>query len=340
MLRFIWSEPSPLYSGRGGSENYTIGHVRELQRRGIAAEIVTVGFGKEDGRQFLPDIPFHDVATTDDLANLDGTLIFAYTPHPIRTKEPSFSILHAPPTMKVKFPREYFMEAARHTTLLANSRFTQRIWGKFLGVAPEAFALVPPFADPCFGKARRLARKASKEIKVLYAGRLHIEKGIYTLLEALHHDILHTGYRFTITTAGNQTPDGKMLEDFVRHHPLITVIEARANPAKMAELFTQQDIVVMPSNHHFWQEAFGMLSVEAQHAGCRVVASNDGGLPETDCGSLTLFEPGNSYAMAQAIEAAAKAGPVPAAERAKAATHFTLAQSVDALLAALKGAPA
>lgn len=42
--------------------------------------------------------------------------------------------------------------------------------------------------------------------------------------------------------------------------------------------------VVMPSNSHYWHETFGIVSVEAQHAGCRVIASDDGGLPVTDCG--------------------------------------------------------
>ncbi len=92
----------------------------------------------------------------------------------------------------------------------------------------------------------------------------------------------------------------------------------------------------MPSNHYFWQEAFGMLSVEAQHAGCRVVASDTGGLPETDCGNLYLFEPGNSHALAAAIEKAAQAGSVTASLRKKAAKHFTVEQTVDSLLATIQ----
>lgn len=39
----------------------------------------------------------------------------------------------------------------------------------------------------------------------------------------------------------------------------------------MAELLSRNDILVVPS---VYAEPFGMLSVEAQHAGCRVVASN------------------------------------------------------------------
>ena len=51
-------------------------------------------------------------------------------------------------------------------------------------------------------------------------------------------------------------------------------------PTTMAALMAGHDIVVMPSNSQYWHETFGIVSIEAQHLGCRVVASDDGGLPE------------------------------------------------------------
>src|SRR5580698_6689690 len=50
LISFIWSPGNPLPAGTGGSENYTVGQVRELTRRGVAAQIVTVGLGATDGR--------------------------------------------------------------------------------------------------------------------------------------------------------------------------------------------------------------------------------------------------------------------------------------------------
>ena len=76
MLSFVWSDPLPIYSGRGGSENFTIGHVRELLERGIDARIITVGLGEKDGRQFFPDIPFYSVSAVKELEKLDDTLFF------------------------------------------------------------------------------------------------------------------------------------------------------------------------------------------------------------------------------------------------------------------------
>ena len=87
----------------------------------------------------------------------------------------------------------------------------------------------------------------------------------------------------------------------------------------MAELMVDYDIVVMPSNSQYWHETFGIVSIEAQHAGCRVVASDDGGLPETDCGAITLVVPDDAEALAQGIHTAIGLGPMSRSERSRAA---------------------
>ncbi len=103
-------------------------------------------------------------------------------------------------------------------------------------------------------------------------------------------------------------------------------------PATMAALMADHDVVVMPSNSQYWHETFGIVSIEAQHSGCRVVASDDGGLPETDCGGLVLVQPDNAEALAWGIREAVDSGPLPAAARQDAGMRFTVGQSVDTLL--------
>ena len=76
VISFVWELGLPLPAGTGGSENYTIGHVRELNRRGIRAQIVTVGAGLADGRDESPGIPFRSFRAVDDIAQLDGTVVF------------------------------------------------------------------------------------------------------------------------------------------------------------------------------------------------------------------------------------------------------------------------
>lgn len=332
MISFVWSHDIPIYSGRGGTESYTIGQIRELTSRGIPARIISIGLGKADGRQFFPDIEFLDLETPEQLATLDDTIVYITIPRTIKTKKPSFTILHCPPDT-VHFPADEFRRGAKYSTLIANSRFMRNLCSKQLDVPLDKIHVVYPFADPHFASVKRVKMNAGK-IRVLYAGRLIHEKGVYTLLEALHHDILMNGnYSFAVTNAGNQTIHGAVIEHILRRHPWVRVLAARHTPADMARLFARYDIVVVPSNHQFWHEGFGMVSVEAQHAGCRVVASGADGLLETNCGELMLFEPGNSYALAQTIQKAVKAGPISAAQRHQATKHFSRAESVDALLA-------
>jgi glycosyltransferase involved in cell wall biosynthesis len=135
-----------------------------------------------------------------------------------------------------------------------------------------------------------------------------------------------------VTAAGSERPQGRIIETLVDAHPGITVVPARRTPAGMAALMAEHDVVVMPSNGQYWHETFGIVSIEAQHAGCRVVASDDGGLPETDCGGVILVAPDNAEALAAGIVRAADAGPLSPGARTLAGRRFTVAQSVDALL--------
>jgi glycosyltransferase involved in cell wall biosynthesis len=195
---------------------------------------------------------------------------------------------------------------------------------------------VYPFAEPCFAAQDRPGRPAGKT-RVLFAGRLSPEKGVYTLLETLHIDIIEQDIdlTFTATTAGADKPQGKIIERLLGEHPGISVVTARKTPTTMAALMADHDIVVMPSNSQYWHETFGIVSIEAQHSGCWVIASDDGGLPETDCGGVVLVSPDNAEALAIGIRGAIDSGPVTLAGRRHAGTRFTVEQSVDALLAVL-----
>ncbi len=336
MISFVWSDPLPFYSGRGGTESLTIGHVRELGHRGIGAQILIYGLNKKDDRRYFPDVAFRNLKSLNELQSSDDTVVFLNIPHPIATKKRSFTFFHYP-AIEQHGRKSDYKHNLGDSVVIANSRFLRSFWADYLDVEETSINVVYPFADPAFSRVKR-TRSPKNITRVLYAGRLSTEKGIYTLLEALHHPIAayaspaEQGFVFNITTAGNQTIHGKVLEKVLRSHPWINVTHAKHTPQEMAQLFAEHEIVIMPSNSKYWHEGFGMISVEAQHAGCRVVATNDGGLPETNCGELILFEPGNSLALYQAIQKAAKLGPLTKLGREEAVKHFTLKESVDLLL--------
>lgn len=336
VISFVWSPGERLPAGTGGSENYTVGQVRELNRRGIDARVVTVGLGTADGREEFGDVPFFAVDGLDDLSRLDDTVVFVSEAPPVATMHPAYQILHVPPPLR----EERQMSVAvgtRDRTLIATSRYAAALWADFLDVNLDSVHVVHPFAEPVFAVHPRAGGPAGVT-RVLYAGRLTPEKGIYTLLAMMHTDLYDSEHSvsFTVTTAGSDKPQGAIIERMLRTHPGIDVVPARRTPQGMAALMSEHDVVVMPSNGQYWHETFGIVSIEAQHAGCRVVASDDGGLPETDCGALILIVPDDAEALAQGILAARLLGPVPDATRLRAGDDFTVADSVDDLLAVLR----
>lgn len=279
LISFIWSPGNRLPAGTGGSENYTVGQVRELRRRGIPAQVVTVGLGADDGRDEFTDIPFLSLPTLAEVGELDGTVVFVNEPHPVPTRHPAFLILHNPPPIREQ-QRAFAVEGTRDRALIATSRFAATLWSRYLDVDVATISVVYPFAEPCFAGQSRLGDRP-ETTRVLFAGRLSPEKGIYTLLETLHIDIIEQDVEltFTATTAGADKPQGKIIERLLGEHPGISVVTTRKTPGTMAALMAEHDIVVMPSNSQYWHETFGIVSIEAQHAGCRVIASDDGGLP-------------------------------------------------------------
>jgi len=332
MISFVWSSKYPFYSGTGGSENYTAGQIRELKRRGIEARIITLGHGKNDGREDFPDIDFHDIASKEELSDLDDTLVFITYPLAVKTKRPSYVILHCPPPKYMQDDDQFDPVGMKGKRVITTSRFALRLWAGYYAKTVTRTGVVYPFADDAFAAVQR-SSEPHKSLKILFAGRLTADKGIYTLLAALHMSAMRElDYTLTATTAGIKSESGRLIAKLLRAHPLVKLVPARRSPAQMARLMAEHDIVVMPSSNIFWQETFGMLSVEAQHAGCRVVASKTGGIPETDCGGLLTVKPDNPLALAEGLVRAAKLGPLTAAERDRVRRKFTIEQSVNALL--------
>jgi len=332
VIHFIWASKYPLIPGTGGSEVYTTGQMRELMSRGIDCDVITVNtYGKKDGRKFYPDLKFCDL-TGEDLADLDGTCIFVNLPPPIsKTKNQSYVILHGPPP-RLEEERAMHVAAVKGKKILVSSYAAAEAWGNYFGIMRSEISVVYPFADELFGK---LKRTKNKRPVIVYAGRLTPNKGIYLLLAAMH-DKRMVNYNFKIVAASKHTTDGKIIYKMLKVHPNIKLIEPLTHPKKMAELLVKCDVLVMPTSASLFMETFGMLSIEAQHAGCRVVASNCGGLPETQVGGLILIEPENPVALADGIVEAASMGHLTNQQRKKIEKFFTVKDSVDNLLKAIQ----
>ena len=196
-------------------------------------------------------------------------MVFVNEAHTVPTRHPAFLILHNPPPIRERY-RAFAVEGTRELTLIATSRYAAALWAVYLDVDVATISVVYPFAEPGFVAQPRPVHEAG-ETRVLFAGRLSPEKGIYTLLRRCTStsSSRDAGLTFTATTAGADKPQGKIIERLLGARPGISVVGSRRTPSAMAALMARHDIVVIPSNSQYWHQTYGIVSIEAQHAGCR-----------------------------------------------------------------------
>lgn len=335
MISFIWPPGESMIAGTGGSETYTAGHVRELLRRGIKAQVITVGARPAKLSQGFAGVPIVGFDSKQALAGLVGAVVFVnnYFDIPGRSSDDKVAVMLHNTIPNVLQEAAYEGLDVFGKTIIATSIYSAQQWALYLDTPSSHIKVVPPFADPIFGSVKRPEK--APHPRIIFAGRLSPDKGIYTLLEALHQQALvgrGAGWEVSIVAAGIHVEAGRTLARMLRGFPYAKVVPAQTTVIGMARLLAANDILVMPS---VYAEPFGMLSVEAQHVGCRVVASNVGGLSQTHCGLLTLVKPHSPEALVGGIEQAIALGAPTEAERESAKKFFTLKSSVDGLIHAL-----
>jgi len=135
---------------------------------------------------------------------------------------------------------------------------------------------------------------------LLFVGRLVSTKGVEIAIDALER--LHeTGDEISLRICGDG-PERKKLEARVEQNGLGGSVrfEGWVGMTELTQYYRSSKLLVLPSTY----ESFGITALEAIAGRCPVVASDTGGLPEAvgECG--LLVPPGDSGALADAIERA------------------------------------
>ena len=133
-------------------------------------------------------------------------------------------------------------------------------------------------------------KKKEKIKQIIFVGRLTKEKGIIELCEALHQFLPDNPDWSALFIAhhSNIASDDKspqVLEHLVKSYPTQTRHISRCSNLEVLEHFSESSVAVLPSK---WNEPFGLTVLEAMNAGCAIITSNRGGIPEIvgDCGIL------------------------------------------------------
>lgn len=138
----------------------------------------------------------------------------------------------------------------------------------------------------------RLARPAGAPFALGYAGRLVPEKGIASLVDAVHRLP-----EVELVVAG----DGP-LGAGLRSDPQVRFLGNLDRPA-MAEFWRSIDALAVPSlTTRKWAEQFGRVVVEAMANGVAVIGSSSGAIPEVIDDAGLVFPEGDAVALAGAVE--------------------------------------
>ncbi len=118
---------------------------------------------------------------------------------------------------------------------------------------------------------RTVDHKASRPLRVLYAGAVSLRKGVPYLIQAMQL----TGDAASLTVVGFVSPE---LRTWLTEQPVKFESHSYVPKEDLRKMFHAHDILVMPS----LGDSFGFVALEAMAAGLPVIVSSNCGVPVPD----------------------------------------------------------
>ena len=144
--------------------------------------------------------------------------------------------------------------------------------------------------------------------ELVFLGRLVSDKGCNLIIEALKilRDTKQIKPKFSIIGDG---PELNPLKELCLQYQMNEQVEflGSITGSILNEKLNEHQILIAPS---IWEEPFGKVAIEGLAAGCKVIVSQSGGLPEAVGKLGIIFERNNSLDLAEKIELALNA-PLP-----------------------------
>jgi glycosyltransferase involved in cell wall biosynthesis len=129
-------------------------------------------------------------------------------------------------------------------------------------------------------------QNAALENYMLTIGRLEPEKGFNLLLDA-YVDLYQQGVRTSLVIAGTGSAESQLIEQAkLSGIPVITnhhdqeipggniIFTGYVREKEKKSLFARSRFILFPTQPHLWEEAFGIVQLEAMAAGKTIIASN------------------------------------------------------------------
>lgn len=166
---------------------------------------------------------------------------------------------------------------------------------------PVAKALpvdTPITGNPYDAATFRVISGVKRGRAVIFVGRLVSDKGVHVLfaaLRCLRERPEYNGKEVRLTIVGAGPEEATLRAEAAG---LAVTFAGVLQGEALAEALSRHEVLVVPS---LWPEPFGIVALEGAACGCRVVGSDQGGLPEAigPCGST--FPNGDAQALAACI---------------------------------------
>ncbi|NDJ86995.1 MAG: glycosyltransferase family 4 protein [Chloroflexi bacterium] len=194
-------------------------------------------------------------------------------------------------------------------------------------------AVIPQFGvDPSLFSPPANAAVAAESVRIGYAGRLWIGKGVDVLLKALAQ-LPDLDWTLKIIGSGPEEPDLKQL-----CYELQLGHRVSFNPwlpsTEMPRQMKQFDILVIPSRTRAsWKEQYGRVIIEAMATGVTVIGSDSGAIPDVIGDAGLVFPEDNIGQLAtqlrRVIEAPDLRRTLGQQARARVLEHFTQKQVAE-----------
>ncbi len=155
-------------------------------------------------------------------------------------------------------------------------------------------------------KEKFTSTRHKKEMRVLFAGRLVANKGIFELLYALK--LLYTDkdlleYNILITCIGSGSEKQKMQRMEKKFALQGTITYKEVSYETMPIEYQNADVFVAPSKADiYWQEQWGMALMEAQASGLPIVTTTSGSIPENVGNTAILVQPADVLSLFQGLK--------------------------------------
>jgi glycosyltransferase involved in cell wall biosynthesis len=272
----------------GGGSRHTIALSEELRRRGNDVDIISF----EEGATRLPHFKItshYKVLSSKKrlfelLKEKEPDLIHMH--HPVgsvdflvkeikeKMKKPVVNTIHLSPAdgnlvdaIVTIYLRNVSKGLRYSDKIICVSNFVKNNFERISDIPEKKFVVIPNGVD--VSKFRHQAKK-SKDFKILFVGRLSPEKGLSLLFKSF--DMLKCGKLYIIG-------DGPLKASCIRkaQKNKNVVFLGRVSDKVLVDNYSSASLVAVPS---LWQEAFGMVLIEAMSCETPPITFGVGGMSE------------------------------------------------------------